>query len=258
MYALTLRKWFYDLWDNLFFAFLINGAFALLCAIPLVLPSFLFTTSPVLAYLLAILGFLLLFIYLAVIANFAFASACGETFNFSNFIPYLKKSWKVGLTFGIIFLALQFLVSVSVPYYYNLDSLLGMFVLALIAWFVIFWVLSAQYYLPLNAQIEKKLFKVLKKSIIVVIDNALLSLFLLALSLGIVAVSTLTISLFPGVFGLLLLQQVGFKLVMKKYDYLEANPQNLKKKLPWDEILADEKQRTGVRTLRNLIFPWKD
>jgi len=43
-----------------------------------------------------------------------------------------------------------------------------------------------------------------------------------------------------------------------KYDWLEANPGADRRKIPWDALLIDEREKTGTRSLKNLIFPWKD
>ena len=73
--------------------------------------------------------------------------------------------------------------------------------------------------------------------------------------------SVFTLSLFPGVTGLLLWFQVGLKLRMYKYDYLETidpnEPRN-KIKIPWDTLLATEKEQIGPRSLKGMFFPWKD
>ena len=38
---------------------------------------------------------------------------------------------------------------------------------------------------------------------------------------------------------------------------LEANPDTDRRHLPWDDILFDEREKVGPRSLRNMIFPWK-
>jgi len=48
------------------------------------------------------------------------------------------------------------------------------------------------------------------------------------------------------------------RLRLLKYDWLEAHPDANRKKIPWDELLIEEREKTGTRTLKNLIFPWKD
>jgi hypothetical protein len=43
---------------------------------------------------------------------------------------------------------------------------------------------------------------------------------------------------------------------MVKYDYLEEHGQA--KSIPWEELLEDEEDKMGRRSLRGMIFPWKD
>jgi hypothetical protein len=69
--------------------------------------------------------------------------------------------------------------------------------------------------------------------------------------------------LFPGPGGILLFLDEALRLRLLKYDWLEANPaadpaQARKRKIPWDEILIDERERTGTRSFKSFIFPWKD
>jgi hypothetical protein len=51
-------------------------------------------------------------------------------------------------------------------------------------------------------------------------------------------------------------------LRLLKYDWLEANPppegSRKRRPIPWDVILIDEREKTGSRTFRNFVFPWKD
>ena len=48
------------------------------------------------------------------------------------------------------------------------------------------------------------------------------------------------------------------KLRLYKYDYLEENPDAKRNDIPWDALLIDERERVGKRTLRGMIFPWKE
>jgi len=46
--------------------------------------------------------------------------------------------------------------------------------------------------------------------------------------------------------------------MMYKYDYLEAEADADRKHIPWDELLYEERESVGNRSLKNMIFPWKD
>ena len=58
--------------------------------------------------------------------------------------------------------------------------------------------------------------------------------------------------------ALLLWYNVALKLRMYKYEYLEKNPNAKRKDIPWETLLAEEKEYLGKRTLKGFIFPWKD
>jgi hypothetical protein len=64
--------------------------------------------------------------------------------------------------------------------------------------------------------------------------------------------------LLPGPAGMLLLMDEALRLRLRKYDYLEANPRADRRKIPWKELLEEDVELTGTRTLRNFIFPWKE
>jgi hypothetical protein len=44
---------------------------------------------------------------------------------------------------------------------------------------------------------------------------------------------------------------------MYKYDYLEKNPGD-RRRIPWDALLVEDRERVGKRTLKGMIFPWKE
>jgi hypothetical protein len=62
----------------------------------------------------------------------------------------------------------------------------------------------------------------------------------------------------PGPAGLLLFHDEALRLRLLKYDWIEANPNENRRKVPWDALLIDERDKTGTRSLKNFIFPWKD
>ena len=93
--------------------------------------------------------------------------------------------------------------------------------------------------------------------------------------------------LLPGPASAVLLLTVAFKLRMYKYDFLEERQQasadqiradqtsadqegtdegqveqaggkRRRVRIPWDALLAEDREQVGVRTLRGMIFPWKE
>ena len=69
--------------------------------------------------------------------------------------------------------------------------------------------------------------------------------------------SVFTMGIIPGITGMQLAAEDAIRLMMMKYDYLEENPEADRKHIPWEDILYDEKEKVGPRSLKNMIFPWK-
>jgi len=119
--------------------------------------------------------------------------------------------------------------------------------------------LALMYFFPLAAQLpDDKPLKTLKKAFMILGDNMLFSLFLGIYTVILLALSVVFATIIPGVAGNALSKQVAMKLLMFKYDYLEANPKTSRKHIPWDELLFEEQEKIGKRTLRGMIFPWKE
>jgi hypothetical protein len=70
--------------------------------------------------------------------------------------------------------------------------------------------------------------------------------------------SLFTALLLPGISSILLFWNTAFKLRLYKYDWLEQNPGSNKKSIPWDALLVEDRERVGKRTLKGMIFPWKE
>jgi len=119
-------------------------------------------------------------------------------------------------------------------------------------------VLSFQYFLAIRARIGKNNIVSVKKSFIIFADNTGFSITMFVLLLAQAALSVILAFLLPGPGGILLFVDEALRLRLLKYDWLEEHPGENRKKIPWEALLIDERERTGSRTLRNFIFPWKD
>lgn len=256
MFGLCVKKWFFDLWDNLFGVFIINTLLMIpLGGIPLLtatlgLPPDAFLA--VLALVLALMGILM-----SVAARFAWDIARAERVEASRFLPYLAEGWLPGLVMGGISFLVVMVASVGMPFYALQDGFVSAAALGLVGWILVLWFIMSQYWFPLNAQFEKRLGKLPRKSMLLFLDNPGFSVAMFVVTLLITALSLVTFGLFPGITGLLLWHQVCLKLRMYKYDHLEAHPDTPRKSIPWDTLLELEREKVGHRTLRNLIFPWK-
>jgi hypothetical protein len=90
------------------------------------------------------------------------------------------------------------------------------------------------------------------------LDNPLFCILSFILTLVMLVLSVVLAFLLPGPGGVLLFLDEGLRLRLLKYDWLEANPEANRRKIPWETLLIDEQEKTGTRSFKSFIFPWKD
>jgi len=260
MIGFLIRKTFYDLWDNLFRVVLINIGFLIVTAIPVFLPKLaaLFINSPALDAVLIALGIIICSIYLSAAAHSLKSISDYGSFGFVDFFKEFKTAWPSGLVMGIFVFILFFLVSVVIPFYMSIESPIGLLLGMIVFWTVIFAVLSFQFYFTVCARLSPNLKKAFKKCMLISLDNTGLALFVFLHNLAGLVLSIFLAFTFPGPAGALLYLDEALRLRLLKYDWLEANPGADRKKIPWDALLIEEREKTGIRTFKNFIFPWKD
>ena len=184
------------------------------------------------------------------------------SFGFAVFFANFKKGCFAGFILGLICAFMLIIVFVSMPVYLGMGSILGWFLFGIIFWTFIIAIISIQFFLAFRARRqETKPMKAVKQCLIIFFDNPAFSIFCWLYNLiGLAA--TFFLFIIPGPACLLLFSDEALRLRILKYDWLEANPDTTgskkRRKIPWDEILIEEREKTGSRSLRNFIFPWKD
>ena len=274
MIGFLIKKTFFDFWDNMFRMVLVNLGFIASLAIPIFLPGLI--SIPVLPYFVLAAGILWCFIYLAAAALSVKAISDYGIFGFSDFLTNLKEGCKAGLALGITGVLLFIIAWNAIPFYLQLHSLFGLFLAAVIFWTMAAAVCSLQFFFAVRARLDTKLIKIYKKSFIIFFDNPGFTIYLLLHTIvplilsavlvmrfpGLVGLLLFLVTLLPGPAGVLLFLDEGLRLRLLKYDWLEANPDETgskkRRKIPWDALLIDEREKTGTRSFRNFIFPWKD
>lgn len=253
----TIKKTFFDLWDHLFSILLLNFGGVLLFGLLLYLVQFL-GVQPVLAVVGAGIALLIFGQYLGVAALMTSKIADYTTPEVKQTFRYLRDTWKASFVFSVL-IALQVLIILIVlPWYLQMGGVIGMAIMSIFFWSSVLWWLASQYYFPLHSRIEQRPGKMIFKCFVLLFDNPVFTLALAAGTLVMAALSLITAFLFPGVGGILLWHQIGGKLRFYKYDYLEQHPGTNRTHIPWDTLLHDEREHVGKRTLRNMIFPWKE
>lgn len=258
MLLFLVKKAFFDAWDNFLPLVLMNLGFVALLAFPLLVPFALSDLGPLVFFPLMAIGILMLFVYTGAVSLAARDIVNYTNPEFKRFFTYLRESWKSSLVLGGIFVGHIAVIMVAFPVYTAMENILGLAALIFLFWASVIWLVSSQFFFPIRAQLDTKVGKILKKCFIVFFDNTGFALFLALGSLVNLVVSALTAFLIPGIAGWMVWLQAGLKLRLLKYDYLEENPDANRRKIPWDALLIDEKDRVGSRSIRGMIFPWKD
>jgi len=258
MIGFLIKKNFFDLWDNLFRVALLNLGFIASMAIPVFIPT-LFESVPLLGLAFLFLGILWCLVYLSA------SSLCLKNvsdyggFGFADFFNNLKIGWPLGLIAGLIVFIIVILVTVVMRFYLeSMGGLGGLLLAAVIFWTMVVAILSFQFLFTVRNRLDTKISKIIRKCFVFFFDNPGFCVFSFIHNIALLVISIFLAFLFPGPAGILLFLDEGMRLRLLKYDYLEANPDANRKKIPWDALLIDERERTGTRSLKSFIFPWKD
>jgi hypothetical protein len=261
MTGFLLKKTFFDLWDNAFRLALLNLGLLVSAAFFMLVRRLTALFSPLPAAAsggLFFLGALWCFVYLSA------ASVCVKnisgygTFGFSDFLRALRSAWTGGIAYGVYFCAAFAAVIFTIPFYLLLGSAAGLFAASAVFWTAVASLTILQYFFAVRARLGAKNMKAVKKCVILFIDNPLFFIGTMFLSVLFLAVSVFFAFLIPGPAGVLLFVDEALRLRLLKYDWLEQNGGSGPGYIPWDTILAEEREKTGSRTARGLFFPWKD
>jgi hypothetical protein len=258
MIGFLFRKTFYDLWDNMFRIVIVNLGFIALVSIPVFVSPLVGEFSLALSIAVSAVGILICSVYLSTAALTLKSLSDFGSFGFADFFGNVKTAWPAGIVMGLFVFFLFIVVTIVLPFYISIESPFGLVFAALLFWTAIFAMLSFQYYFTVYARLSPKLIKAFRKCFIISLDNSGFSVFVLLSNFVSLILSVLFAFIFPGPAGILLYLDEALRLRLLKYDYLEANPGANRRKIPWDALLIEERERVGTRTFRNFIFPWKD
>ena len=257
MFGFYIKKAFFDGWDNF---------------IQMVLQNIIY-----IVFFLLIVGSivvfgdnLVFFLPVAIAIMFLFCLSMGGTSSVVyNWSQYKSETWRpfmkgVGrnirhsMLFFLCIMVLFLLFFLVIPFYLSFNNILGTVFGVMMVWLAIFLLLVLPYYFPLmNLLPGDGPFKTLKKCFIVAGDNLGYTILLLLHNILDIVLTVVTMGLLPGWCGLMLGGQDMMKLLMKKYDWMEENPGKGKKDMDWSELIYEEKETLGPRSLKNMIFPWK-
>jgi hypothetical protein len=257
MLGFLIRKTFFDMWDNLFRIMLMNiGFIAITAYFIIVVP--LTVQVPVLFWFARFLGIAMFFVYLGAVSRATSDIADYKQPGFSDFLSSLKETYPGSLLIALCVFAFVFVISTAFSFYGNLQSMAGPLAVAFLFWVTVVLILAGQFFFPIQARLDRKLRKIVKKSFLVLLDNTVFSLVVFAVTIVIFVISVFIMLIIPGISSILLFWNVALKLRLYKYDYLEQHPTENRRKIPWDALLVNDRERVGKRTLKGMIFPWKE
>jgi uncharacterized membrane protein YesL len=258
MFGFLIKKTFFDMWDNMFRVLIMNLGFLAVLAIPFVLAPLALPIVP-LALALALVGVAALAVYAGGVSRMCADISDYKQPGFADFWAYLKDGVPTSLLLALtVVLYVVVVIFVDLPFFASVKNLAAWLAFALLFWVTAACALALQYYLPIRARLDRKFRKLIRKSFLLLLDNPGHSLGLFIGMLFILVVSVFTFLLLPGPASILLWWNAALKLRMYKYDYLEANPDANRRSIPWDALLVEDRERVGKRTLRGMIFPWKE
>jgi hypothetical protein len=255
MFGFLIKKTFYDLWDNLFKIALMNLVFLALF-IAGAAAAALFKSAPPPAMTIMALCLLCCCVYLSASSLCLKALSDYSALDFAGFPRNLADAWPAGILLGVLCLLGLLLGAAAIPFYFSLGSFAGLLLGCVLLWIMLIAVLVMQFYLPGRARLDAGPLKIIKKCFFIFFDNTLFCILVGAASLAILALSLRLFMLLPGPAGLLLFLDEALRIRLLKYDWLEGHPGH--RKIPWDTLLEDEREKTGNRSLKGLLFPWKD
>jgi hypothetical protein len=257
MFGFLIKKTFFDMWDNLIRIVILNLGFLLPGAAIAYSTAWIVDGRLTAGLFLLIPGLATFFAYSGVVSAMTSMIADYTKPEFKDFLPALKATYPSSLLFALINSALVILFQVAFYVYGGIRSFVGPLASSFLFWVLIFWILAFQYFYSIQARLDKKLRKIIKKMFLLLLDNPLFSVGLCIGTLLILVLSFVTAFLIPGIASILLWWNVALKLRLYKYDYLEEHP-DARRNIPWDALLTDDRERVGKRTLKGMIFPWKE
>jgi hypothetical protein len=257
MFGFLVKKAFFDMWDNMFRVIIMNLGYIAVLAIFFLLPP-VFAAVPVLGLLARVIGIAAFIVYSGAVSRMCSDIADYKQPGFADFWRSLQESLGSSLLLVLVAVAYFLIATVAFPFYWKMGSMVGALAVALLFWVSFAAILASQYFFPIQARLDRKFRKIFRKSFLVFFDNPWFSIALILCALIVFVASIFTALLLPGIASIILWWNVALKLRLYKYDYLEQNPGTKRRRIPWDALLVEDRERVGKRTLKGMIFPWRE
>lgn len=268
MIGFFIKKNFCDGWDHILWIIVFNLLSSALLVAGYLGISFIAGLADTTAIFLALsIVFAIVIFFLLNCLLSSISMECTRIVNFSsveykNVFTHLFDDWKDSACLTLVLAAAVLIGAFVIPWYLEQGTMIGILLSAFIAWFLIIGLLALQWYFPLKSQLKGGFKKTFKKCFLIFFDNTGFSIFMFLYNLFLAALSPFLAFLMPSFAGIIMAQNNALRLRMYKYDWMEEHPgltpKEANKLVPWDELLADDKETLGPRSFRSFIFPWKD
>ena len=258
MIGFLLKKYFFDSWDSFFFIIILNFGFLLFLALGFAL-LFLAPKAGIMFFLVFAYC---LFVYLCSAASVIKDISDYRRPSPMDFLVNLKNAF---LPAGVLFTVLAlvfFVLCFTVPVYVKMGNITGLAAAFFSCWICLFILGAVQFYPAVYYRLGMHPLKSLKKCAIIFFDNTGFCFFTLFAN----TIFSVLILPFPGC-PLLFLDE-ALRLRLFKYDWLDTRTaeqhnghyekNRRKTKIPWNELLAEEREKTGNRSWKSFFFPWKE
>ena len=258
MIGFIIKKAFFDTWDNLIKFVVFN--FMTLPFLVLAYYGFkLFAVGGLIGFAVVFIALVGLIIHQGTIAYFIKEIGNSQSVSVKDYLKYLKTDFKIKLQFGVAWSFFITVTSFSILYYLNGTGMMSLIPLALVFWFSVMTSMATLMFFPIKIRLEGNFKKVIKKCFILLLDNPLAGIvvFIYTILLFLLSIPSLGL-LPPGLSSIACVLDTTVHLYDLKYEYLDKNPDANRKKIPWKELTWDLNQNIGPRSLKGMIFPWKD
>lgn len=274
MLGFFFKKNFYDGWDNVLFIFvpnLILDVFFLIGGGLFYLGTKVNGTAGIIIWGCTVL----LVITAGSILSLAWAESAAKIADYESaeikpFFTSLKTCIKDGILYGIVLFAVLLVSAAGIIFYFRPVSGATLPFIGLMAGSVFFWIMltiiSALFWYPsLRAIMHNPFKKSIKKCFIILFDNIGSCVVLGIYNFFLLIISIVMVGFAPGLGGIGLSRVNFLRILLKKYDYLEIAEKEaagkkpvFRNKIPWQELLKEDIEITGSRSLKSFFMPWKE
>ncbi|MGL1894662.1 MAG: hypothetical protein OCD02_23780 [Spirochaetaceae bacterium] len=258
MIGFIIKKAFFDTWDNLLKFVVFN-----FMTIPFLFLAYLglkiVSSGSLLGFAVAFIALIGVIIHQGTVAYFIKDIGNSIITPISEYVKYLKKDLSIKIKFAVTWSFFIIITSFSIFYYLNGQGMFSLIPLALVFWFSAMTSMAVLMFFPIKIRLEGSFKKVLKKCFIILLDNPLAGIFIYIYSIILLLLSLPSLGLLPpGLSSIACVLDTTVHMYDLKYTYLEENPDANRKKIPWRELTYELNENIGPRSLRGMIFPWKD